>query len=71
MTVTVEVFIQDRSRRAYAAWCAQANKIAGKIMSSLFMPPNGPQLNGADPHATKYSAREVATGGSASGAAWS
>jgi len=34
-------------------------------------PPNGPELTGADPHAVKYSAREVATSGAASGAAWS
>jgi hypothetical protein len=33
--------------------------------------PNGPELTGADPHAGKYSAREAATRGSASGAAWS
>jgi len=32
---------------------------------------NGPELTGAGPHAGKYSAREVATRGTASGAAWS
>jgi hypothetical protein len=34
-------------------------------------PPNGPELTGADPHAEQYSAREAATRGAASGAAWS
>jgi hypothetical protein len=34
-------------------------------------PSNGPELTGADPHAGKYSAREVATSGAAPGAAWS
>ena len=39
--------------------------------TSMIQRPNGPELTGADPHAGKYTAREVATGGAASGAAWS
>jgi hypothetical protein len=35
------------------------------------VPPNGPELTGADPPAPKYSSREAATSGAASGAAWS
>jgi hypothetical protein len=41
------------------------------IFVHLFVPPNGPELTGADPHAQKYSARKAARRGAVSGAAWS
>jgi hypothetical protein len=42
-----------------------------RIFGVITVQPNGSELTGADPHAGKYSAREVATSGAASGAAWS
>ena len=42
------------------------------VITLRILPPlNGPKLTGADPHAVKYSVREVARRGAASGAAWS
>jgi hypothetical protein len=41
------------------------------VLDNRFHRTDGPGLTGADPHAEKYSAREVATSGPASGAAWS
>jgi hypothetical protein len=39
------------------------------LIDGSVLAPNGPKLTGADPHAQKYSPREAATSGAASGAA--
>ena len=58
-----------------AAACEQpATTTANNAAHARFlfaMTPNGPKLTGADPHATKYSARDTAGCGFESGAAQS